>query len=66
MHLKFFLGILFPVTLMVALARIALNDFVVKSAWSIYTLIFGVGIAIAATILETTLKGKPVKKVGEK
>ncbi len=67
MKLSFFLGLLFPVFIMVALVRIAMNDMVIfASVWSIWTLIFTVGIAAAGTILEVTLKGKPPKKIGEK
>ena len=66
-HVKFFFGLLFPMFVMVALVRIAMNDMVVfKSVWSIYTLLFTVGLALAGTILETTMKTKPNKKVGEK
>ena len=66
-HVKFFFGLLFPMFVMVALVRIAMNDMVVfKSVWSIYTLLFTVGLALAGTILETTMKAKPNKKVGEK
>ena len=66
-QVKFFFGLLFPMFVMVALVRVAMNDMVVwASIWSIWTLIFTVAGAIAGTILETTLKGKPVKKYGEK
>ena len=52
---------------MVGLVRIAMNDMVVMaSLWSIWTLVFTVAGAIVGTILETTLKGKPPKKIGEK
>ena len=45
----------------------AMNDMVVmKSIWSIYTLIFTVGGALAGTIFEVTMKAKPNKKIGEK
>ncbi len=67
MNVKFFFGLLFPVFVMVALVRIAMNDMVIlKTIWSIWTLVFTVGIAIAGTILEVTMKSKPAKKVGEK
>ena len=66
-HVKFFFGLLFPTFVMVALVRIVMNDMVVlKSVWSIDTLLFTVGLALAGTILETTMKAKPNKKVGEK
>ena len=66
-HVKFFFGLLFPVFIMVALVRIAMNDMVVfKTIWSIQTLIYTVAGALLGTILETTMKSKPKKKVGEK
>jgi hypothetical protein len=66
-HIKFFFGLLFPMFVMVSLVRIAMNDMVVmKTVWSIYTLIFTVAFAIAGTILEITMKSKPNKKVGQK
>lgn len=66
-HIKFFFGLLFPVFVMVALVRIALNDMVVfKSIWSVYTLVFTLAGAAIGTILEVTMKGKPPRKVGEK
>jgi hypothetical protein len=66
-HVKFFCGLLFPVFVMVALVRVAMNDMVIwASIWSIWTLIFTVAGAVVGTILETTLKAKPVKKYGEK
>jgi hypothetical protein len=66
-HVKFFFGLLFPMFIMVALVRIAMNDMVVfKTIWSIHTLIYTVAGALLGTILETTMKSKPKKKVGEK
>ena len=66
-HLRFFFGLLIPMFVMVALVRIVLNDMKVwESIWSVWTLAFTVAGAIVGTILETTLKGKPPKKVGEK
>lgn len=66
-HVKFFFGLLVPMFIMVALVRIAMNDMkVFSSVWSIYTLLFTVGFAFVGTILETTMKSKPAKKVGEK
>lgn len=67
MKIGFFLGLLFPVFIMVALVRVAMNDMVIfASIWSWWTLICTVVIALIGTILETTLKGKPPKKIGEK
>ena len=66
-HVKFFAGLLFPVFVMVALVRIAMNDMVIlKTIWSIWNLVLTVGIAIVGAILEVTMKSKPSKKVGEK
>jgi hypothetical protein len=66
-HVRFFFGLLFPVFIMVALVRIATNDMKVwDSVWSVWTLILTVAGAFGGTILETTLKAKPNKKVGEK
>ena len=66
-HVRFFFGLLFPMFIMVSLVRIAMNDMVIlKTIWSIYTLLFTVGLALGGTILETTMKAKPKKKVGEK
>lgn len=66
-HVKFFFGLLFPVFVMVALVRVAMNDMVViKSIWSIWTLVFTIAISAAGTILEVTMKTKPKKKVGQK
>jgi hypothetical protein len=67
MNFKFFVSLLFPVFVMVALVRIALNDMVVMaSVWSWWTPICTVGIALVGTILQTTMQQKPRKKVGEK
>jgi hypothetical protein len=66
-HVRFFFGLLFPVFIMVSLVRIAMNDMVVwASIWSIWTLILTVAGAVVGTILETTMKPKPSKKIGEK
>ncbi len=66
-HVTFFFGLLFPMFVMVALVRIAMNDMVIwASVWSIYTLVFTVAGALVGTILETTMRQKPNKKVGEK
>ena len=52
---------------MVALVRVAISDMQVWAGiWSLWTLILTVIGAIAGTILEVTLKAKPVKKYGEK
>ena len=67
MKIRFFFGLLFPVFVMVALVRLAMTDMqIVQGIWSWWTLIITVGIAIGGTILETTLKPKPSKKMGEK
>ncbi|MEO6407945.1 MAG: hypothetical protein ABIO45_04240 [Burkholderiaceae bacterium] len=67
MKIGFFFGLLFPVFIIVALVRVAMNDMVIfASIWSWWTVIFTVAIAAVGTILETTLKGKPPKKIGEK
>lgn len=63
--MKFFFGLLFPVFILVALVRIAMNDMVVMaSVWSIYTLIFTVGGALIGTFLEGRLKNKDKPKTG--
>ena len=65
--MKFFFGLLFPVFIMVALVRVALNDMqVISSIWSWYTLGFTVVLAGIGTVLETSMKHKPNKKIGEK
>lgn len=67
MKLSFFFGLLFPVFIMVALVRIVMNDMqVFAGIWSWWTLICTVAGAAIGTILETTLKGKPPKKIGQK
>lgn len=67
MKISFFFGLLFPVFIMVALVRIAMNDMqIVQGIWSWWTLIITVAGALVGTILETTLKPKPSKKMGEK
>jgi CDP-diglyceride synthetase len=67
MKIGFFFGLLFPVFVMVALVRVAMNDMqIVQGIWSWWTLIFTVAIAIVGTILESTLKPKPSKKIGQK
>ena len=67
MKIGFFFGLLFPVFIMVAVVRVAMNDMqIISSIWSWWTLICTVVIALIGTILETTLKGKPPKKIGEK
>ena len=66
MNFKFFVGLLFPVFIMVALVRIVMNDMVViASIWSWWTLGCTVGGAVVGTILQTTMQQKPKKKVGE-
>jgi hypothetical protein len=63
----FFFGLLFPVFIMVALVRIVMNDMAVfASIWSVWTLVFTLAGALIGTILESTMKAKPNKKVGEK
>ncbi len=67
MKIGFFFGLLFPVFIMVALVRIVMNDMqVFSSIWSWWTVICTVAGAAIGTVLETTLKGKPPKKIGEK
>ena len=66
-HIRFFFGLLFPVFIMVGLARIVTNDMKVwASIWSVWTLVFTLAGAFIGTLLETTMKSKPNKKVGEK
>lgn len=63
--MRFFFGLLFPVFILVALVRIAINDMVVMaSVWSIYTLIFTIGGALIGTFLEGRLKNKDKPKTG--
>lgn len=67
MNFKFFVGLLFPVFVMVALVRIVLNDMVVfASIWSWWTVICTVAGAVVGTILQTSMQPKAKKKVGEK
>ncbi len=63
--MKFFLGLLFPVLLLVVAVRIVLTDMAVWAAiWSIYTLLFTVGGALVGTLLEASLKSKNKPKTG--
>ena len=63
--MKFFFGLLFPVFILVALVRIAMNDMVVMaSVWSIYTLVFTIGGALIGTFLEGRLKNKDKPRTG--
>lgn len=65
MNFNFFGGLLFPVFILVALVRIAMNDMqVISSVWSWYTLAFTVGGALIGTILEGQLKAKNKPKTG--
>lgn len=67
MKLGFFFGLLFPVFVLVALVRVAMNDMqIVQGIWSWWTLIITVAVAVVGTILESTLKPKPAKKIGGK
>ncbi len=67
MKLSFFFGMLFPVFILVVMVRIVMADMEVwKGLWSWWTLICTVAGAAIGTVLETTLKGKPPKKIGEK
>ena len=67
MKIGFFFGLLFPVFILVAMVRIVMNDMqVFASLWSWWTVICTVAGAAIGTVLETTLKGKPPKKIGEK
>jgi len=66
-HISFFVGLLFPVFIMVAVVRVVMNDMVViKSIWSWWTLVFTCAGALVGTILQTTMVPKTKKKVGEK
>lgn len=66
MNFRFFVGMLFPVFIMVILVRIVLNDMVVwKSIWSWWTLVCTLGGAAVGTILQITMQPKVKKKVGE-
>lgn len=66
-HFSFFVGLLVPVFIMVALVRVVMNDMVVfKSIWSWWTLIFTFAGAAAGTILQVTMQPKAKKRVGEK
>ena len=65
--MTFFFGLLFPVFIMVALVRISMNDMqVISSVWSWWTLVFTVAISAVGTVLESSMKHKPNKKIGEK
>ena len=67
MKIGFFFGLLFPVFIIVAIVRVAMNDMQVFVAiWSWWTLICTVAGAVVGTVLESTLKGKPPKKIGQK
>lgn len=67
MKIGFFLGLLFPVFIMVLLARIVMNDMKVMPALlSWWTLVCTIAGAAIGTVLESTLKPKPVKKIGQK
>ena len=67
MKIGFFFGRLFPVFVMVALVRIAMSDMQVwAGVWSWWTVICTVAGAAIGTILESTLKQKPIKKIGQK
>ena len=47
-HVKFFFGLLFPVFVMVALVRIAMNDMIIwATIWSIWTLVLTVAGALS-------------------
>lgn len=63
--MKFFIGLLFPVFLLVVAVRIVLTDMAVWAAiWSIYTALFTVGGALVGTVLEASLKTKNKPKTG--
>ena len=66
MNFRFFVGMLFPVFIMVILVRIVLSDMQVwKGIWSWWTLVFTLGGAAVGTILQITMQPKAKKKVGE-
>lgn len=66
-HIGFFVGLLFPVFIMVVLVRVLMNDMVVmKTIWSWWTLVFTLAGALAGTVLQVTMQPKVKKKVGEK
>ena len=66
MNFRFFIGMLFPVFIIVILVRIVMNDMVVlKSIWSWWTVVFTVAGALAGTILQVSMQPKSKKKVGE-
>lgn len=66
MNFRFFIGMLFPVFIMVILVRIVMNDMVIwKSIWSWWTVAFTVGGAAVGTFLQVSMQPKAKKKVGE-
>ena len=66
MNFRFFVGMLFPVFIMVILVRIVMNDMVIwKSIWSWWTVGFTVGGAAVGTFLQVNMQPKAKKKVGE-
>ena len=67
MKIGFFFGLLFPVFIIVAIVRVAISDMqVFAGIWSWWTLICTVAGAAVGTILESALKPKPAKKIGQK
>lgn len=66
MNFRFFVGMLFPVFIMVILVRIVMNDMVIwKSIWSWWTVGCTVGGAGVGTFLQVSMQPKAKKKVGE-
>ncbi len=63
--MKFFLGLLFPIFLLVVVVRIVLSDMAIWAAiWSVYTLLFTLGGALLGTVLESSIKTKNKPKTG--
>ena len=66
MNFRFFIGMLFPVFIMVILVRIVMNDMVEwKGIWSWWTLVCTLGGAAVGTFLQVSMQPKAKKKVGE-
>ena len=59
-HGKFFFGILFPVFIFVAIVRGLMDGMGV--VFTLWTLLYTLGIAAIATIIEAKLSAKPKKK----
>jgi len=61
---KFFLGILFPVFIFVAIVRGVMDG--MSAVWTLWTVLYTLGAAVVVTLIEAKLSYRPPKKPFER